>query len=81
MDSIKRKEAMSMGTAVRKRRVAQVDSSSCVACGCCVKVCPKAAIRIVKGVVARVDPGRCVGCGKCARECPASVIALQEAAE
>ena len=68
-----------MGTAVRKKRTARVDSSSCVACGCCVKVCPKAAIQIVKGVVARVNPEMCIGCGKCARECPASVIALEEA--
>ena len=68
-----------MGTAVRKKRTARVDSSSCVACGCCVKVCPKAAIQIVKGVVARVNPEMCIGCGKCARECPASVIAMEEA--
>ena len=50
----------------------------CVACGCCVKVCPMQAIAIVRGIMAEVTEGKCVGCGKCARECPASVIAMQE---
>ena len=64
----------------RKRRRAMVDQAICVACGCCVKVCPMAAIEIVRGVRAQVDASRCVGCGKCVKECPASVISLQEAA-
>ena len=29
---------------VKKRRKAVVDESACVACGCCVKVCPMRAI-------------------------------------
>ena len=64
--------------AVKKRRKAFVDQKDCVACGCCVKVCPLGAIRILRGVMAQVDMDRCVGCGKCARECPASVIAIRE---
>ena len=67
-------------TSGRKRRKAVVETSACVACGCCAKVCPLQAIGIVRGVAARVDWDRCVGCGKCARECPASVIELQEVA-
>ena len=63
-----------------KRRKAVVDESYCVACGCCVKVCPLKAITVLKGITARVDRERCVGCGKCAKECPASVITIQEAA-
>lgn len=63
---------------VKKRRKARVDTSACVACGCCVKVCPMKAIEIVRGIAARVDPDKCVGCGKCAAECPASVIAVGE---
>ena len=66
-----------MGT-VRKTRKALVDQTSCVACGCCVKVCPMAAIHIVKGTAAQVDTSKCVGCGKCARECPATVISIRE---
>ena len=50
----------------------------CVACGCCVKVCPKSAIHIVNGIYAQADPLQCVGCGKCAKECPASVIEIRE---
>lgn len=64
----------------RKRipRKAQVDESLCVACGCCVKVCPMKAISIYKGIRAVVDWEKCIGCGKCAKECPASVIAIRE---
>lgn len=68
-----------MGAAVRRRRRASVDQGSCVACGCCVRVCPLSAIQVVKGITAQVDKERCVGCGKCAKECPASVITIEEA--
>lgn len=63
---------------VRKKRKAVVDQSACVACGCCVKVCPVQVIEIVRGITAQVTLDRCVGCGKCAKECPASVITVQE---
>ena len=63
----------------RKRRKAVVDQAACVACGCCVKVCPMQAIEIVRGIMAQVKEEKCVGCGKCAKECPASVITVQEA--
>ena len=62
----------------KRRRRAVVDQSLCVACGCCVKVCPLQAIQVLRGIMAQVNPERCVGCGKCARECPASVIQIQE---
>lgn len=51
-------------------------SEECVACGCCVKVCPLKAISIYKGVYAQVDENKCVGCGKCANVCPAQVIRI-----
>ncbi|WP_434310234.1 4Fe-4S dicluster domain-containing protein [Hominifimenecus sp. rT4P-3] len=62
----------------KKRRKAVVEQKSCVACGCCVKVCPLQAIEIMKGIMAQVNREKCVGCGKCARECPASVISILE---
>ena len=65
----------SVGT---KRRTAVVDQAVCVACGCCVKVCPLQAIKIIQGVTAQVNREKCVGCGKCARECPASIIQIRE---
>ncbi len=63
------------------RRKARVQNRECVACGCCVKVCPRNAIEVQKGIYAEVDPALCVGCGRCVKECPASVIVLEEAAE
>lgn len=69
MSEVKRK--------IRKAFVAQAD---CVACGCCVKVCPREAISVKLGITARVDMDKCIGCGKCARECPATVITIQEVA-
>lgn len=65
----------------RKYRKAVVEEEDCVACSCCVKVCPLSAIQVLHGVAARVNPDKCVGCGKCVRECPASVIQLQEVIE
>lgn len=59
------------------KRKAIVNIRACVACGCCIKVCPKHAISIPKGVFAEINPELCVGCGKCAKECPASVIVLE----
>ena len=58
---------------VKKRRRAVVDPSACVACGCCVKVCPLQAIEIVRGVMAQVRQDKCVGCGKCAKVCQMDV--------
>lgn len=62
----------------KKRRRAVVEEKDCVACGCCIKVCPLQAITVFKGIMAQVDEEKCVGCGKCARKCPASVIQIQE---
>lgn len=69
-----------MANGTRSVRKAEVAEASCVACGCCVKVCPLGAISIDRGIKAVVDRDKCVGCGKCARECPASVIEIREAA-
>lgn len=67
-----------METKTRKKKKASVEERLCVACGCCVKVCPKQAIEIWKGITARINAEKCIGCGKCVKECPASVISLQE---
>lgn len=52
--------------------------SACVACGCCVRICPKEALQVVRGITAHVDEEKCVGCGKCAKVCPAAVIDIVE---
>ncbi|MBR5292170.1 MAG: 4Fe-4S binding protein [Clostridia bacterium] len=36
------------------KRKAFVAQELCVACGCCVKVCPMGAIQIMKGIMAAV---------------------------
>lgn len=61
------------------KRKAKVSIIECVACGCCIKVCPKNAIAVPHGIYAKVNHELCVGCGKCAKECPASVITLEVA--
>lgn len=67
-----------MSTLKRAKRTAFVDTSLCVACGCCKRVCPMNAISINKGIFALVNQEKCVGCGKCAKECPASIITIKE---
>lgn len=62
----------------RTPRKAEVAQDQCVACGCCVKVCPLGAISVFRGIQAVVNREKCVGCGKCAAECPASVIQIRE---
>ena len=42
---------------IKKRRRAFIEQSDCVACGCCVKVCPLEAIQIIKGIMAQVEGG------------------------
>ena len=39
-----------MNQVKRKKRKAHVEERDCVACGCCVKVCPMSAIQIFHGV-------------------------------
>ncbi|MCP1103317.1 NAD-dependent dihydropyrimidine dehydrogenase PreA subunit [Aequitasia blattaphilus] len=60
---------------MRKGKIAVVDKE-CVACGNCVKYCPKQAILIHKGICAVVDGDACVGCGKCEKVCPAGTISV-----
>lgn len=63
------------------KKSANVDKSVCVACGACMKVCPKGAINVYRGCYAAVDTAKCVGCGLCAKTCPAGCICLKERSE
>ena len=67
-----------MTSVKKKRRRAVVEQAACVACGCCVRVCPLRAIEIVRGVMAQVDGEKCVGCGKCAAVCVENNIRLRD---
>jgi coenzyme F420-reducing hydrogenase beta subunit len=52
------------------KKIAFVDKGVCVACGACMKTCPKGAISIYRGCYAVVDASKCVGCGLCEKLCP-----------
>lgn len=63
------------------KRKAIVNIRECVACGCCIKVCPRGAISVPKGIYAEIDKSLCIGCGKCMKECLASIITMEAAAQ
>ena len=63
------------------KKLAFVERKVCVACGVCMKACPKGAISIYKGCFAQVNAEKCVGCGLCTRACPAGCIATHERSE
>lgn len=60
------------------KRVAQFEKTVCVACGACVKECPRIAISIYKGCYAVNDLELCIGCGKCAKICPSGCVEIVE---
>ena len=64
---------------MKKRTV--VDQGRCVACGVCVRACPRGALSVWRGCYAQADEAKCVGCGLCAKACPAGCIALEQAQE
>lgn len=59
------------------KRIAQVDKKVCAACGECVYVCPRGAVKVIQGKYAEVNEAICVGCGLCAKNCPAGCIDLK----
>lgn len=63
------------------KKLAFVDQNICVACGACMKACPKGAISVYRGCYAVVEEGKCVGCGLCAKTCPAGCITVKERSE
>lgn len=60
------------------KRFAVVDKEICVACGVCVKTCPRGVVSIYRGCHAVVEENKCVGCGLCAKACPAGCIEGKE---
>ena len=71
-----------METVLRKddsmKKLAVADKSICVACGVCMKACPRGAIEIYRGCYAVIAAEKCVGCGLCGKNCPAGCIVLKE---
>ena len=60
------------------KKIAIVDQSRCVACGVCVRACPRGALSIWRGCYVDVNRDTCVGCGLCAKACPAGCIAVTQ---
>lgn len=71
--------------------VAVVDMEKCVACGACIKACPKKLIELVPynkrvrvvcnsldqaAAAMKVCDTSCIGCGKCAKGCPVEAIEM-----
>ena len=63
------------------KKLAVADKNICVACGACMKACPREAIKIHRGCYAIVDEAKCVGCGLCGNACPAGCIIVKERSE
>ena len=63
------------------KKLAIVNQAVCVACGVCLKACPKGALSIFRGCFAKVDPEKCVGCGLCGKACPAGCLTVRERSE
>lgn len=63
------------------KKLAFADKKICVACGVCMKACPRNAITVWHGCYAVVEENKCVGCGLCAKACPAGCIAVGERSE
>jgi len=56
--------------------VAEVDCTTCVACGSCAEVCPFGALRVDDGVLS-IDRAACMGCGVCVAACPQDALSLE----
>lgn len=76
---------------VNSNGLAEVDEKKCVACGICVKACPRKIISIVKiskkpivkcysndkgPAVKRICKVGCIGCGLCVKNCPSQAIEM-----
>ena len=63
------------------KKYAVAEKKICVACGVCMKACPRQAISIYRGCYAIVEETNCVGCGLCAKACPVGCIEIKERGE
>lgn len=63
----------------------RIDAGLCTGCDACVKLCPHAALILVKDEMSqpcyRVNPAACTGCGLCTDICDTGAMALDEPGE
>ena len=53
------------------------EKDMCAGCMACIDICPKDAIKMVKGRSV-IDQDKCIKCGKCASACPYNAVVKQE---
>ena len=56
----------------KKKIMAYVIKSNCIACGSCIDECPVGAIS--EGDIYKIDGSACIECGACAAACPNDAI-------
>lgn len=56
-----------------------VDEKKCLACGGCVAICPKDAIKM-SGEMVTISVDECTGCGLCIKYCAFGAIRSEEKA-
>jgi pyruvate ferredoxin oxidoreductase delta subunit len=64
----------------------EIDSSLCIGCSLCSKLCPDACIVMAEAnksgkTIAKIDYRYCKGCGLCAKECPVKAISMKKEKE
>lgn len=59
------------------KKIAHINKKNCVACGSCIKKCPRNTISIKRGMYAQIGEN-CIGCGLCSKVCPGDFIKLKE---
>lgn len=70
-----------------ERGLHELDTTTCIGCASCVRVCPNTCIELVpykygnplknkKMVFPQIDYGRCMFCGLCVDECPAECLKM-----
>ena len=52
----------------------QIDTDTCIGCGCCGEVCPAGALELEEKAVVFED--YCTGCGTCIEMCPVGALSL-----
>jgi len=65
-----------MQTYIRNVSTLKLNRETCIGCGLCVEVCPRAvlALKDRKAIIETLDA--CIECGACAKNCPVNALAV-----